>query len=259
MKQCIWCKKTESETPFDTKAHTVPKSLGGKRICENVCDECNQIFGRHYFQLPPVENAIKEAFHVTRARFLEQMGEVGRNKIMTKADSSTYFKIDLAKKSIKPKASYRLQKGFLRNFGRQLKKGLYKIYLEETERINKNGHDERFDFIRHFARYNIGDFPVFYFKRSFAAVFMHKDFLDDPHLEFDPEHRNKMLYHGNGFYEFELIGHVIGVAERRFWELELNEYLRETIKIKTGFFHPPKPIDLFTDFDILLESFEDRR
>lgn len=45
MKICIWCRKNENQGTFDKKAHTIPKSLGGDNICENVCDKCNHFFG----------------------------------------------------------------------------------------------------------------------------------------------------------------------------------------------------------------------
>jgi HNH endonuclease len=45
MKKCIWCCRTEETATFITKAHTIPQSIGGKFICENVCDKCNDFFG----------------------------------------------------------------------------------------------------------------------------------------------------------------------------------------------------------------------
>lgn len=56
MKKCIWCNKTEVETKFDKLAHTIPKSLGGQKICENVCDICNSFFGSHFNTYPSVSS-----------------------------------------------------------------------------------------------------------------------------------------------------------------------------------------------------------
>lgn len=253
MKHCIWCKKTEVVTTFNTKAHTIPQSLGGKFICENVCDECNNIFGSYYFTRPPVELAIKEAFHITRARFLDIEGEVGKNKILSRVNTSQYFNIDLQKHIVKPKGRFKLRRGFLQNLGRQLRKGIFKIFLEETERVNGNGHDERFDFIREFARRDIGDYPVFYFYRKFA-IFTNKNLLSEPQLYFTDDYRNKYLFSGFGFYEFELFGHILSIPTTRFYEIQLDEYIKHTREIKKDFVSGFKVIDKFTDFDILLRS-----
>ena len=253
MKHCIWCKQTEGVKTFNTKAHTIPQSLGGKFICDNVCDECNKTFGSYYFGLPPVELAIKEAFHITRARFLDIEGEVGKNKTMNRANTSQYFNIDLQKHTVKAKGGFKLRKGFLQNLGRQLRKGIFKIFLEETERVNGDGHDEKFDFIREFARYDIGDYPVLYFYRSFA-IFTNKKLLTEPQLYFTEEYRSKYLFNGLGFCEFELLGHIFSIPTTRYYDLQLDEYVKQTKKIKKEFFSGFRTIDKFTDFDILLRS-----
>lgn len=156
MKHCIWCRKTELEVPFDKLAHTIPQSLGGKDICSNVCDFCNHLFGQHYEGLPSVETVIKETFNISRITFLDKEN-IGKNKSLTKF-TSIYFKVNLDKSKIELKGAYKIQKGFQEKIGRQIKKGLYKIYLEETERQKGMGHKAEYDFIREFARYNIGDY-----------------------------------------------------------------------------------------------------
>ena len=79
MKKCIWCTRKESETTFKKLAHTIPQSLGGKMICENVCDDCNHYFGNISDKLPSIEETFKETFNITRLRLLGKE-RVGKNK-----------------------------------------------------------------------------------------------------------------------------------------------------------------------------------
>ena len=129
MKKCIWCSRTEEKTEFKKEAHTIPQSLGGKNICINVCDECNLYFGSHNNKLPPIETVIKETFNISRARFLQSNNEIGRNKAMPKF-SSIYFNVDLKKNKLSLKAAYKFNPHFQEKISRQLRKGIYKIFLD---------------------------------------------------------------------------------------------------------------------------------
>lgn len=257
MKHCIWCKKTENDATFMDKAHTIPKSLGGKQICENVCDTCNHFFGEHSQGLPSIETVLKEAFNISRIMLLHHNGEVGKNKIV-KRPSSVYYDIDLKNWKIKPKAAYKLQPYFQQNLGRQLKKGILKIFLEETERVNKNGHDSKFDFIREFVRYNIGNHPIFYFDWLFA-VFVPQDLLTfkDPQIRFEDDSRPKWLLNHYGFFEFDIFHHTFSVPTTREHALILDLYKAETIKIKKNAFKTMRELVKFTDMDITFRFLKD--
>jgi len=93
MKKCIWCSKSEDAVQFRKLAHTIPKSLGGKMICENVCDDCNLYFGSSQFQTPSIETVIKETFNISRARFLSSTDDMGKNKALAKF-SSIFFNVN---------------------------------------------------------------------------------------------------------------------------------------------------------------------
>jgi HNH endonuclease len=69
-KTCIWCKKNETEVTFLRAAHIFPKSLGGERICKNVCDVCNSYFGSKQSQSPSVEIALKEPLNISKTYLL---------------------------------------------------------------------------------------------------------------------------------------------------------------------------------------------
>lgn len=184
MKKCIWCSKTEQNVEFKKLAHTIPQSLGGKNICENVCDECNLYFGIHSDKSPPIETVIKETLNVSRGRLLKSDNQIGKNKSMPKF-SSIYFNVDFTKNTFKLKASYKYDSLFQQKISRQFKKGLYKIFLEEVERQKKDGHNIKYDFIREFSRYNRGDYPVFYFQRNHGIIMMAKDWSKNPELFLD--------------------------------------------------------------------------
>jgi hypothetical protein len=172
MKVCIWCRNTESKVSFNNKAHTIPKSLGGMHICKNVCEKCNEFFGNPQNEYPSVEAILKYTFGTSRAMLLN-------NKTLEKYKhtnrfTSSYFKVDLRKSTIRFKQSYSVNSGFQEKVCRQMKKGIYKMFLEEMERQNGNALDERFDFIREFARHNLGDCPVINFERRYGVIFVYE-------------------------------------------------------------------------------------
>lgn len=251
MKHCIWCRKTEQETTFNKIAHTIPKSLGGQDICINVCDICNAFFGNHYQGDPSVETVIKETFNISRVRFLDNENHIGKNKPLTKV-SSIYFNVDLKKHKIDLKTSYKLQKGFQETIGRQIKKGLYKIFLEEVERQKGDGHNPQYDFIREFARYNLGDYPVFYFERLHGIILMAKSWAIRPEFFLDENQQAQYLIREPSFFEFEFLGHVFGIATSRHWELAFDNYIKKTIEAKKNIFSRWRLVKSFNDIDLTL-------
>lgn len=255
MKKCIWCSKTEESTSFKKQAHTIPKSIGGKKICENVCDQCNAFFGQYNNKLPPIETVLKETFNISRVR-LAGAKHTGKNKAIPKP-SSIYFNIDLQNHKIGIKGHYKRHTSFQENIARQMKKGIYKIFLEETERQFGNGHDSKFDFIREFSRYDLGDYPVFYFQRRIGVIFFSEDWITNPELILVEGSPMQYLIHEPGFVEFELFGHVIGIAVSRHWNLLFDNYKKKTVAIKQKHFSGFKSIEYFSDFDLTLQILDD--
>ena len=139
-----------------------------------------------------------------------------------------------------------------------MKRGIYKIFLEETERQYKNGYNSKFDFIREYARYNIGDYPVFYFERKFGAILFTKEWLTNPELILEEGSPMQYLIHEPSFIEFEFFGHVIGLATSRNWEISYDIYKKRTISAKQQFFKSFKPIKNFNDFDLTLNILDDK-
>lgn len=258
VRKCIWCKQTDLETSFRKEAHTIPQQLGGLNICENVCDRCNSYFGNSSSKLPAIETVLKETFNITRTLFLKSDNDIGKNKSMTKF-SSIYFNLDFQKLKLSLKLKYKLHRHFQENVARQLKRGLFKMFLEERERQFKDGHDTRFDFIREFARYNIGDYPIYYFERLYGIIPMVQELARHPTLFFDKEYQSKYLVNEYGFFEFEFLSHVFGLPVTRTWELGVLNYLKISLERKKALFRSYKQIVKFNDIDLTLSALNDRK
>lgn len=229
----------------------IPQSLGANAICQNVCDLCNTYFGSVEKQRPSVEVTLKETFNISRALLLRSTDDVGRNKPLTRF-TSIYFDLDLKKNTFDLKLAYRRDRFFQEKICRQLKRGIYKIFLEETERANGDGHDSKYDFIREFARYDLGDFPLFYFERKHAIFPMPTSFLKSPDLFLLKEHRYLYLVDEPSFYEFDLLGHTFGIATSRTWEIMADNYFKKSIEAKKDIFLTCKVVKHFSDVDFTM-------
>jgi hypothetical protein len=256
LKTCIWCNNEETETAFNKKAHTIPQALGGKNICENVCDRCNHYFGAATNRTPSIETVIKETFGITRARLLHSQNEIGKNKALSKF-SSEYFKLDLKNPRLSLKQKYRLNKSFQEKIGRQMKRGLYKIYLEENERQFGTSLDPKYDFIREFSRYDIGDYPVFYFERLHGVILMSMELAKNPVLLLEEDLKMKYLISHNSFLEFEFLGHVFVLATSRHWDIAYDNYIKRTLEPKRKYFKYIRAVSRFNDIDLSLSILND--
>ena len=248
MKTCIWCNKNEESATFYKKAHIVPQSMGGTEICDNVCDKCNHFFGANHNGLPPIELVFKETFNITRARLLGKEN-IGKNKAMSHF-KSIYFKVDFQKNKIDVKPSFKLLPGFQSILCRQFKRGVYKVFLEENERVNGNSLDNKYDFIREFACFNIGDYPVLYFPSKVPFVLSPTDELKTPNFSF--QKKFEFQSYENGFFDIYYLGHVLSFPIVRNWEIIFNSYLTQSIKQKERFYHKPIIIEYLTDIDLTL-------
>ncbi len=256
MKKCIWCYETEEETSFETVAHIIPQSLGGNSICENVCDPCNHYFGNYQNQQPSIDNIIKETFNISRAKFLSSTKDIGKNKPLARFKSN-YFDVNFERGVIKPKYAFKLKKDFQQILARQLKKGLYKMFLEEQERQNNNGHNSKFNFIRLFARYDEGDYPLFYFERKYGIILMDSEWVKSPPFIINSEYKMKYLMNNEHFFEFEFLGHVFSIPISTDWQEHFTDYINETKNIKKEIFKTAILVQQFSDVDFTLKILND--
>ena len=226
MRTCIWCNKDESTVLFHKKAHTFPQSLGGESICENVCDLCNHFFGSPQSQSPAIEIVLKEILNISKYILLNQVNKIPKNKRY----KSEYFNLNWEKKSINLKPSRVYQE----KLGRLFRKGLYKVFLEERERQRKDAKDSRFDFIREFARYNLGDYPIYYFKPKFGAVFFSSIDINKPMIRFT-EHSDNMDKDFKA-YDYIIMGHTFCIPTSRYFvDLYLDYYKKHLIETNYSF------------------------
>ncbi|WP_297095047.1 HNH endonuclease [uncultured Draconibacterium sp.] len=248
MKTCIWCNKSTPHISFNKKAHIVPQSMGGTEICENVCDSCNHFFGANHDGVPPIELVFKETFNITRARLLGK-SNIGKNKALSRF-KSVYFNVDFVKNRIDVKPSFKLQTGFQSILCHQFKRSIYKIFLEENERVNGNSRDDKYDFIREFARFNIGDYPVLYYQSKVPFLLSSKDEPQKPNFYF----QKKFVYldDEHGFFDTYYLGHVFGFPIIRNWELVFDNYISQSLKQKERFYKRPISIKYLTDIDLTL-------
>ncbi len=225
MKKCIWCNKSEGNETFAKKAHTFPQSLGGKSICENVCDSCNHFFGSPQYNSPAVEVVLKEILNISKYLLLNQTGGIPKNKRF----KSEFFNINWDKKTITIKPRYNIKKGFQENLGRLFRRGLYKVFLEERERQKKDAHNENFNFIREFSRYNLGEYPIYILKPKFGVIMMSQPDIVNPMIRFT-DHSDD-LNKSYRIFEYMIMGHTFCIpTSRNFKDFCLDSYIRHLHK-----------------------------
>ena len=246
-RKCIWCLETEPNVTFIKKAHTIPKSLGGQNYNRNVCDDCNYYFGNRdsHNGKYSIEVALKEAFSISRKTFL--LGSVTKRKVGE--FKSQFFEM----KERNGKFRLGIKQSFMfanqSELCRAFKRGLYKMYFEEFNRQKRFGHEESFDIIRGFARYNNYDLPVLYFTRKIGVMIFFKREAETPILYFN---RMNYLYSDDKFAEIEFLGHVFGFPIAPFTKEEFENYAHKSIAMKKDFFVEANVIEKFIDIDIAL-------
>ncbi|SFF24591.1 HNH endonuclease [Spirosoma endophyticum] len=254
MKRCIWCRKAEGQASFNKLAHTIPQSLGGRDICKNVCDSCNAYFGCPQSGKPSIETVLKEALNVSRFRILTNDKPLKKGHAAGRF-TSTYFDINFNANPvvIKLKRSFSFRPNFQEIITRQFKRGLYKVFLEETERQRGNALDDKFNFIREFARYDLNDCPVIHFERSVGMLMISNNLITHPKLYVDPsEYYLDYLSDEYSFLEFELLGHVFAIATSRLWELSIDLYIKKCSETKKYYFNGFRFVKEFDDIDLAL-------
>lgn len=245
VKTCIWCKSAEPAANFFRPAHIFPQSLGGQRTCKLVCDSCNSYFGSKQPGLPSVEIALKEPLNISKFILLSQ----GSKKERLPRFKSEYFDFDTKRKLVQPRFKYRLLSEFQTTFTKQFKRGIYKVFLEERSESIGDAFDPQFDFIREFARYGIGDYPVFYCRPSFPAVAVSTEDLKNPMIRFTDYSESIMKQFG--FYSYYFMSHTIAMPVIRTYELTVTNYMDFTLKGERPMFDRIISLKYITDLDFL--------
>lgn len=250
IRKCLWCNLSEENDniTFIKKAHSIPQSLGGKFLCKNVCDTCNQYFGSRQYNKPSVEVVLREGFELTRnMAFSSKKGKSNQYARF----KSTFFKLNTRNNTFSMKPIYSIKPGFQANMARQFKRGIFKIFLEEYQRQTDKGMDNRFDFMREFARYDFNDIPVFYLTPKVPALFYSEKEFISPELNF--HHTLQKKIDDYEFYQLRIFGHGFLIPTHRNWNLTIEDNLDKAKKDLLGTYKEFKLINSFNDVDFSLE------
>jgi len=190
--KCIWCKREKSLTSFYTAPHIVPKSLGGSEIGVDVCDDCNNFFGKCTQENKTISHdlAFKEVFNAC----LNSLGERPKTK---QTYSSALFYYNRVEDKIKLRRSFSLI-----HFTQQFKRSLFEIFLQKYHTTYPDENLERFEAVRKYARYGIGDLVVLY---AFNKMVFHFDNKEHD-IRLDMSRRQKDFINETGFYHFFFCG-----------------------------------------------------
>ena len=221
---CLWCSRGMPTVTFNKKAHTFPSSLGGRSICHNVCDECNHYFGSRRNTASSVEVVFKEVLNVSKYLLLAQTNALKKQRRF----KSEYFKIDWHANRISSKLRFNVSPKFQETAGRQFRRGVYKVFLEERQRIRNDGHLERYDFIRKFARYDLNDYPIYIMKPKFQWIPFSVNDVKEPQLRFTSS--SDELDSNFRLFEYMIMGHnfVIPTSDQFF--LTFESYKKKLIE-----------------------------
>lgn len=252
MKKCIWCRKNENQVSFEKKAHTIPRSLGGENLCQNVCDMCNHYFGSPQQNSPAVELVLKELLNISKYFLLHATNSApkkGRYK-------SEYFNINWQRGRLRMKPRYSLKPGFQRKLGRQFRKSIFKVFLEERERQLNDGLSERYNYIREFSRYDIGDYPIYVQVPKFKWICTAMPDVQNPQIRFT-DHSDEMDREFR-IFSYPLFGHNFLIpTSPLFDELCRDKFLKHLQKTDDPFGIKIKPIIYAEDIDYTFRYFNE--
>jgi len=81
---------------------------------------------------------------------------------------------------------------------------------------------------------------------------MTKDWARTPELFLEDDFKFKYLINEPCFFEFELLGHVFGIAISRNWQVAFDNYIKKTKEAKKDQFKSVKVVKNFNDIDFTL-------
>lgn len=191
--ECIWCKRKYPDVTFHNAPHVVPQSLGAIEIGVDVCDECNLFFGSASKGIPNTNLIFKEVFQASQC----SLGD--RPKIKTKYKSA-YFHYDRTTDRIKLKKSFPVSA-----ITKQFKRSLYEAFLQKYHNTYPDENLDKFEAVRKFARYGIGDLHVYYIHNK---IILHStDKIEDVTLHMSNHLKDEILE--TGFYTFIFVGQIL--------------------------------------------------
>lgn len=190
--KCIWCGKEIPDTTFNNAPHVVPKGLGGREICFDVCDKCNEYFGKSTTGITAVDVVFKEIFN-SYIVFGRNTDKNTHTKLR-----SIFFNYFHSQHKITMKGNFRSSV-----ITRQFKRGLYEVFLQKYHLVTGNGNHPMFEAVRQYARYNKGNLRVFYAFNNMVFLPAEENIRKLPMSE---NAINDMM--NNGVFRFWFAGHL---------------------------------------------------
>lgn len=162
---------------------------------------------------------------------------------------SEYFNINAKGISIKPR--FKLRNDFQEKLGRQFKRAVFKVFLEEREKQRHDALDDRFNFIREFARYDLCDYPIYYFTPKFGAIFYSKPDTISPMIRFTES--SDLLDEEFRVFEYGIMSHNFCIPTSRIYDLKIEDYKKHLVKTDHPFGLKLIDIKRVTDIDFTFQ------
>lgn len=134
-------------------------------------------------------------------------------------------------------------------FTKQFKRGIYKIFLEERSESVGDALNPQFDFIREYARYGLGNYPVYYCQPNIPAIFASSDDVNNPVIRFTDHSEEVMKQYG--FYSYYFITHTIAMPVIRTYELTVDNYTKFMLAGDRPMYNKLVPLKYITDLDFI--------
>lgn len=250
--KCIWCHCIKPECTFLHQPHTIPKSLGGQNIGFDICDVCNDFFGKAdagSITKISIEVCLKEIFNIIR--FLLDIRP--KDKDSYKRLKSVFFSYRHSERKIVINKKFKFNRAFEQEFARNFKRAMCEIFLQEFHYYTKKGLETRFDAIRRFARYDQGNIPLYYVVSR--GIYLVPLEMSIPNLSFNENTIEQIdLY---GFYTLFLFGYLFFLEVTPRAELCRDIFLKKQVKeLNVGGFVNEKiiPLEYISQLDFTLRN-----
>ena len=192
--KCIWCKKCKPDVSFSTAPHIVPHSIGASEIGFDICDDCNNFFGKASKGMPLNTNLVfKEVFNASK----HSLGNRPKEK---QKYSSAYFFYERTSGRIKLKRALSVSR-----FTEQFKRSLFEAFLQKYHHTYPDEPLDKFEAVRKYARYGIGSLHVYYIHNK--VIFHSSDEKEDATLHMGDKAREEI--NNTGYFTFIFMGHIL--------------------------------------------------
>ena len=245
--KCIWCGREKPLVSFRTAPHIVPKCLGGEEIGTDICDDCNHSFGTAVQGSPSVDSMFREVFEAYRF-FLQLRTNEIKDSRRYKSCLFSYFR---------KTAIFKINNSYnLKTLTRQFKRSVFEVFLQKYHQETGDGNNPKFEAVRNFARYNIGDLKLYYAFNNILLTentptgFDEKVTIRTSQLTFDTMEKTgyfSLYLFGHKFY-LEVLPLTASMYGEKYLRLQAGTSLvrvkgNESIRLVTSL----KDIDIFLD------------